>query len=93
MLEDESIHRIPAATRRLMLENMVNSPAFALFTDRWNEVVLEALEKRIFDVATDDAETHVLKRVRQELTGTHHPRKIVETLIRTTQPAQPAANK
>lgn len=69
--------------RTLMLENMLGSPAFAIFTDRWNELVIGAVEKAIFAVETDDAETRVLKRVRQELTGTHHPRKIVETLIRT----------
>ena len=87
MPEDQSIHDIPAGQRVLMLENMASSPAFALLTDKWNQTVLETLDARIFAVETDDQETRLLKRVRAELTGTHHPRKMLETLIRSATAA------
>jgi len=74
---------LTAGQRTLMLENMLHSPAFALFTDRWNALVFASVESAIFDPSTTDFDTRVLKQVRQALTGTHHPRKIVETLIRT----------
>lgn len=78
------IHEISASNRKLMLENMRNSPAFALFLDRWSEVVLGAIETEIFDLKTDPDRTRILKEVRAAITGTHAPDKIVDTLIRTT---------
>lgn len=83
-MPERSIYDIPAAERRLMLENMVNSPAFALFLDRWNADVLGAIETEIFDLKTDAERTRVLKEVRAAINGTHHPKKVVDTLIRST---------
>jgi hypothetical protein len=85
----DDLYQIPAGERKLMLENMLHSPAFALFTDKWNEVVIEQVEKKIFDVNTSDEETRLMKRVRTELMGTHHPRAIVETILRSTKIDQP----
>lgn len=83
-MPERSIYDIPAAERRLMLENMANSPAFALFMDRWNRDVLGTIEADIFDLKTDAERTRILKEVRAAISGTHDPRKIVDTLIRST---------
>lgn len=85
----ESIHDIPAATRKGMLESMVNSPAFALFCDRWEQHIAEDLDKKIFDPETSPEKTHELKLVRKQLTETRHPRKIVETMIRSVGNERP----
>jgi len=83
-MPETDIHEISASDRKLMLENMRHSPAFALFMDRWNESVLGAIERDIFDLKTDADRTRILKEVRAAITGTHAPDKIVDTLIRTT---------
>lgn len=77
----ESIHDITASDRHRLLESMVNGPAFALLCDKW-DADLAAIEAKIFDTATTDDETHDLKRTREYLIKNHHPRKIVETMIR-----------
>lgn len=83
-MPETDIYSISAADRKLMLETMRHSPAFALFLDRWNETVVGALEREIFDVKTDPERTRILKEVRQAITNVHAPDKIVDTLIRTT---------
>ncbi len=86
------IHDIPAEQKTLMLENMLRGPAFALFLDRWNESVIGSIEKAIFDPATSDEKTRELKSMRLALGGVHHPRKIVETMLRSIS-AQTKTNK
>lgn len=87
----ESIHDIPAGDRHRFLESMANGPAFALFCDKW-DAGLAAIEAKIFDTATTDAETHDLKRTREYLIKNHHPRNIVLTMIRAahSEKSQPA---
>jgi hypothetical protein len=79
----DDLYQIPAEQRKLMLENMVNGPAFALFCDAWDEH-LGQVQAKINDPSTPDQETRELKRVRIELVGNRHPRKVVEALIRAT---------
>lgn len=83
-MSEKSVHDIPPLDRRLMLQNMLNSPAFVLFLDKWQADVLGAIENEIFDLKTDAARTHLLKEVRAAISDTHNPRKVVETLIRTS---------
>lgn len=78
----DSVHDIPAEQRKLMLQAMANSAAFALFCDAW-DAKLDLIQKRINDPATSDAETRELKLVRKQCVETNHPRKIAETLIRS----------
>lgn len=84
----DDVNNIPAETRKLLLENMLNGPAFALFCERWEEK-LQAVQVRINDPATSDAETRELKLVRKQCVETNHPRKIVETMIRTVGSEKP----
>lgn len=84
----DDLYSIPAVQRRMLLESMLHSPAFALFCDRWNEGVKD-LDATIFDPKTGDEETRQLKRVRQQLVGTKHPRAILETMIRSTNNERP----
>jgi hypothetical protein len=87
----DDLYQIPAEQRKLMLENMVNGPAFALFCDAWDEHVRTQIDAKIFDPTTSDAMTRELRILRGQLTGTRHPRKVVETLIRVvgTETRQP----
>lgn len=72
---------IPPGTRITILMQMQASEAFALLCERWDEQV-SALEGRIFDPATDNETTRHLKGVRKELVEHHHPRALVETMIK-----------
>jgi hypothetical protein len=76
-----SIHSIPAGEREQLLTSLSNGPAFALFCDEWDGH-LAGIEQKIFDPATSEADTRELKTVRQQLIKTHHPRKIIEAMIR-----------
>lgn len=79
----EKLEDIPAGIRKDMLSIMLHSPAFALFCEHWDEKVLGAVESKIFDPATNPAETHELKLVREKLIRTYKPRAIVETMMRS----------
>jgi hypothetical protein len=76
------LHEIPSEQRKLLLENMVHGPAFALFCEKWEDHV-EVIQKEINDVKTSDERTRELKQVRAHLVETRHPRKVVEAMIRT----------
>jgi hypothetical protein len=65
-----------------MLENMLNGPAFLLFCEKWDENV-RTLQEKINDTKTSDEETRQLKHVREYLVNTKHPRKVLQTMIRS----------
>lgn len=81
-MPETDLYDIPAQQRKLLLENMLHGPAFALLCDKWNEK-LDAIQAKINDPATSDADTRELKLVRKQCVDTHHPRKIAEAMIRT----------
>lgn len=86
---ETDLYQIPAAQRVILLQNMLSSPAFALFCDAWDEHLRTQVDAKIFDVKTDDATTRELKAARTHLTGTRHPRHVLGTLIRTTTSEKP----
>lgn len=88
-MPDVDLHQIPAEQRKLLLENMLNGPAFLLFCEKWDDHVRDHVEKKIFDPATSDNDTRQLKAVRAELTGTRHPRAIVQAMIRAVKNEKP----
>jgi hypothetical protein len=87
---EDSIYDIPAAQRKMLLEAMLNGPAFALFCDRIDTIREKELDAKIFAVGTTDEDTRVLKKARELVTGTKHPRKIVEAMIRGLNNDHPA---
>ena len=89
----EDLDLIPAGIRKDMLQTMIHSPAFLLFCEHWDEKVVGAVEAKIFDPATNPAETHELKLVREKLTRTYKPRAIVETMMRSAHSETNAAKK
>lgn len=76
------LSEIGPVERELMLSVMATSPAFALFCEHWEQSVIGKIDAEIFDTETSDAKTRELKLTRGQLTGTKHPRKVVETMIR-----------
>lgn len=81
-MPETDLYDIPAPQRKLMLENMLHGPAFAMLCDKWNEKI-DAIQEKINDPATTAADTHELKLVRLQCVSTNHPRKIAEAMIRS----------
>lgn len=84
MPQPEDVTSIPPKDRWNLLSMMQANPAWALFCEEHDRAV-EKIEKRIFDTKTPDAETRELRLLREQLTDSHDPRKILGKMIVTAR--------
>ncbi len=84
MPKPEELDNISSKDRWNLLTMMQTNPAWALFCGEHDKTVSK-IEARIFDTKTPDAETRELRLLREQLTESHDPRKILGKMIVTAR--------